>query len=159
MTPEFWVLVAFVLFFALLGYLGVHKTILGALDQRSERIRAELDAARKLKDEAQALLDEYRRKQDEAEREAAAIVAGARAEAERIEAEARSKLDDYVMRRTRMAETKIAQAEAQALADVRASAAEAAAAAAAAILKSSVKGKVADDLIAQGIRDVKAGLN
>jgi F-type H+-transporting ATPase subunit b len=159
MTPEFWVLVAFVLFFALLGYLGVHKTILGALDQRSERIRAELDAARKLKDEAQALLAEYRRKQDEAEREATAIVAGARAEAERIEAEARAKLDDYVVRRTKMAEAKIAQAETQALADVRASATEAAVAAAETILKSSVKGKVADDLIAQGIRDVKAGLN
>ncbi len=68
-------------------------------------------------------------------------------------------MEDFVARRTKMAESKIAQAEAQALADVRSAAAEAAVAAAEAILTRTVKGKVADDLIAKGIDDVKRKLN
>ena len=74
-------------------------------------------------------------------------------------AEANAKMEEFVARRTKMAETKIAQAEAQAVADVRAAAAEAAVAAAEKILRDTAKGAVADDLIAQGIADVKAKLN
>ncbi len=81
---EFWVAVAFVIFVGVLIYFGVHKLITGALDQRSGRIRADLDEARRLKEEAAALLAEYRRKQQSAEREAAQIVAGAKAEADRL---------------------------------------------------------------------------
>ena len=156
---EFWVAVAFVIFVGVLIYFGVHKLIVDALDQRATRIRAELDEARRLKEEAQALLAEYRRKQQTAEREAAEIVAGAKAEAERLGVEARTRMDEFVTRRTKMAETKIAQAEAQALADVRAAAAEAAVAAAEKILTQTVKGKVADDLVAKGIADLKSKLN
>ena len=155
---EFWVAVAFVIFVGVLIYFGVHKLIVDALDQRATRIRAELDEARRLKEEAQELLAEYRRKQQTAEREAAEIVAGAKAEAERLGVEARTRMDEFVTRRTKMAETKIAQAEAQALADVRA-AAEAAVAAAEKILTQTVKGKVADDLVAKGIADLKSKLN
>ena len=68
-------------------------------------------------------------------------------------------MEEFVARRTKMAETKIAQAEAQALADVRSAAAEAAVAAAERILTDTVKGKVAEDLIAKGIADVKRKLN
>ncbi len=68
-------------------------------------------------------------------------------------------MEEFVARRTKMAESKIAQAEAQALADVRSAAAEAAVAAAETILTRTVKGKVADDLIAKGIADVKGKLN
>ena len=68
-------------------------------------------------------------------------------------------MEDFVARRTKMAETKIGQAEAQALADVRAAAADAAVAAAEKILTQTTKGKVAEDLIARGIEDVKAKLN
>jgi F-type H+-transporting ATPase subunit b len=74
-------------------------------------------------------------------------------------AEAESKLEEFVARRTKMAESKIAQAEAQALADVRAAAADAAVAAAETILTRTVKNKVADDLISKGIADVKSKLN
>ena len=130
-----------------------------ALDHRSARIKAELDEARRLRDEAGKLLAEYQRKQREAEREAEAIVAEAKAEAERVAAEARVKMEEFVARRTKLAETKIAQAEAQALADVRAAAADAAVTAAEKILRDTAKGKIADDLIAQGIADVKAKLN
>jgi F-type H+-transporting ATPase subunit b len=157
--PEFWVAVAFVILMAGFAYLGVHRTVLKALDHRAERIKAELDDARRLKEEAAKLLAEYKARQAAAEREAQDIVAGARAEAERIATEARAKLEDFVARRTKTAESKIALAEAQALADVRAAAANAAVAAAATLLSQSVKGSVADDLLAKGITEVRTKLN
>jgi F-type H+-transporting ATPase subunit b len=157
--PEFWVAVGFFIFAGVLVYVGVPTMITRSLDDRAKRIKAELDEARRLKEEAQGLLAEYQRKQHEAEDEAQAIIAGAKAEAERIAAEAKTKMEEFVARRTKMAETKIAQAEAQAVADVRAAAAEAAVTAAETILTQSVKGKVADDLLAKGIGDVKAKLN
>jgi F-type H+-transporting ATPase subunit b len=156
---EFWVAVAFVLFVGVLGYFRVHKLALGAIDQRRAQIKAELDEARRLKDEAQALLAEYRQKQQQAEREAADILAAARTEAERLAIEAKARIEEFVARRTKTAESKIAQAEIQALADVRAAAADAAVAAAERILTHSAKGKVADSLIAKGVEDIKRKLN
>src|SRR5438132_304775 len=123
------------------------------------RIQAGLDEARRLREEAQALLELYRRKQQEAEREAADILAGAKAEADRLAVEAAAKMEEVLARRTKMAEAKIGQAETQALADVRAAAAEAAVAAAEVILKETVRGKLADDLLAKGIADLKGKLN
>ena len=157
-TAEFWVAAAFVIFVAFMIYLGVHKKIIEALDQRSARIKADLDEARRLRDEAAALLAEYQRKQGDAEKEAAGIITGAKAEAERLAVEAKTKMEEFVLRRTQMAETKIAQAEVQALADVRAAAAEAAVAAAEKILTDTIKGKVSDDLIAKGIADTAVKL-
>jgi len=151
---EAWVAIAFVLFLALLVYLGAHRRVIGGIDARQARIKAELDEAVRLREEAQALLAEYERKAREAEGEAASIIAGATAEAERMAAEAKTRMEDFVVRRTKMAETKIAQAEAQALADVRAAAADTAVAAAAKILAAAAKGKVAEDLLAKGIEDV-----
>ena len=156
---EFWVAVAFVIFVAVLGYFQVHKLLLKGIDARRDRIKAELDEARRLKEEAQALLAQYQKKQQEAEQEAAGIIANAKVEAERLAAEAKVKMEEFVARRTKMAESKIGQAEAQALADVRAAAAEAAVAAAEAILTRTVKGKLADDLVAKGIADVERKLN
>src|SRR5437016_3012746 len=156
---EFWVAVGFVLFCGALGYFGVHRLIVDALDQRGAKIKAELDEARRLKDEAAALLAEYKRKHREAEGEAEAIISNAKAEAERIAEEAKVKTEEFVARRTRMAETKIAQAEAQALADVRAAAADAAVSAAENILKQTTKGSIADILITQGIGEIKGKLN
>jgi F-type H+-transporting ATPase subunit b len=156
---ELWVAVAFVLLLAVFGYFGIHRTILQALDNRARRIRAELDDARRLKDEATALVAEYRARRESAAREADEIVANARAEAERIAAEAKTKMEDFVTRRTKMAETKIAMAEAQAMADVRAAAADAAVTAAAKILSETVKGSTADTLLTQGISEVRQKLN
>ena len=156
---EFWVAVAFVIFIGVLVYVGVPKMLLNALDERGKRVQAELDEARRLKEEAQKLLGEYKAKQRQADDEAAAIIEGAKAEAERIAAESKTKMEEFVERRTKLAETKIAQAEAQAVADVRAAAAEAAVTAAEKILTESVKGKVADDLLTRGISDVKTKLN
>jgi len=156
---ENWVAIGFVLFIALLGYLGVHRKLIGSLDQRQARIKSELDEARRLRDEAQALLAAFERKGKEAENEAAAIISSARAEAERLAVEARTRIEDFVARRTKMAEGKIAQAEAQALADVRSAAADAAVSAAEKILSSSAKGQTADDLLARGIADIKQKFN
>jgi len=156
---ENWVALAFLLFLGLLAYLGVHRKLTDSLDQRQARIKGELDEARRLREEAQALLAEFERKGREAESEAAAIIAGAKAEAERLAAEAKTRMEDFVARRTKMAEAKITQAEAQALADVRSAAADAAVAAAEKILAAAAKGKVAENLLAQGIEDVRKKFN
>src|SRR6202162_5157405 len=157
--PEFWVAVAFFILMGLFAYLGVHRAVLKTLDHRSERIKAELDDARRLKEEAAKLRAQYKARHASAEREAQDIIASAKAEAERIAAEAKTKMEDFVARRTKTAESKIPLAEAQALADVRAAAANAAVAAASTILSKSVKGEVADDLLAKGIAEVRKKLN
>jgi F-type H+-transporting ATPase subunit b len=159
LDAEFWVAVAFVAFLGVLIYFGVHEMMVNYIDQRRDRIKAELDEALRLKEEALALLAQYQRKQREAEQEAAGIIAGAGAEAERMMAEAKTKMEEFIARRSNMAETKIAQAEAQALADVRAAAAEAAVSAAQTILTQVVKGEIAERLIVKGIDDVRSRLN
>jgi len=156
---EFWVAVAFLLLMGVFGYFGVHRTILQALDHRRDRIKKELDDARRLKEEATKLVAEYRARRASAEREAQEIITNAKVDAERIASEAKAKMEDFVARRTKTAESKIAQAETQAIADVRAAAAEAAVTAASSIMTQSVKGSVADGLIAKGIQDVRSKLN
>ena len=157
--PEFWVAVAFVILMGVFAYFGIHRTVLTTLDHRSDRIKAELDDARRLKDEAAKLLAEYKARHATAEREAADIIASAKAEAERIASEAKTKMEDFVARRTKTAESKIALAEAQALADVRAAAANAAVTAASTILSQTVRGPIAEDLLAKGITEVREKLN
>ena len=157
--PETWVAIAFVILMGVFAYIGVHRTVLKALDNRSERIKAELDEARRLKDEAARLLADYKARRASAEQEANEIIANAKAEAERIAAEAKVKMEDFVARRTKTAESKIALAEAQAVADVRAAAADAAVLAASNILTKSVKGDLANDLLAKGIAEVRQKLN
>jgi F-type H+-transporting ATPase subunit b len=156
--PEFWVALAFAIFVGILIKFGVPKMALSALDARSARIRQALDEAHRLRSEAQDVLTQYQKKRDEAEKEAQAIIENARIEAERLAAEAKSKVEEFVSRRTKMAETKIAQAEAQALSEVRAAAADAAVTAAENILTKSTHGAAAESLIAKGIGDLKAKL-
>jgi F-type H+-transporting ATPase subunit b len=155
----FWITVATVIFVMILFYAGAFRFILETLDARRARIQAELDEARRFREEAQQLVAVYRQKQQDAEHEAEALIVSAREEAERYAAEQKTRMDEFVTRRTALAESKIAQAEAQALADVRAAAADAAVAAAADILTQTARGKVADDLIERGIRDIKTKLN
>jgi F-type H+-transporting ATPase subunit b len=157
--PEFWVALAFVIFIGILIKFGVPKMVFSSLDERSDRIKQALDEAQHLRSEAQAVLTQYQTKREEAEKEAQAIIVSARVEAERLAGEAKGKVEEFIARRTKMAESKIAQAEAQALADVRAAAADASIAAAESILKQSTVGAAAESLIAKGISDVKAKLN
>ena len=157
--PETWVAIAFIILIGVFAWLGVHRTVLTALDHRAERIKAELDEALRLKEEAAKVLAEYKDRRASAEREAEEIVANAMAEAGRIAADAKARMEDFVARRTKTAESKIALAEAQALADVRAAAADAAVRAASTILSQSVKGSLAEDLLAKGIAEVRQKLN
>ena len=156
---EFVVLISFLVFVGGLIYLGVHRTILKALDARGEAIASELAQATKLREEATALLASFERKTAEAEANAAAIIAEARAQAEQLAADASDRLNDYVARRTKQAEAKIAMAEAQAAADVRAAAAEHGARAAEIILRDQMKGPGGADLISREIADLGNRLN
>lgn len=117
-SPEFWVLVAFVIFVALV-WKKAKTAIFGALDERAEKIRRELEEAQRLREEAQALLAQSQRKQREALKEAEEIVSHAREEAERLRLTAEADLDAQMKRREAQALDKIAQAEASALQQVR----------------------------------------
>jgi F-type H+-transporting ATPase subunit b len=157
--PEFWVLVATIIFLVIAWKVGGFGQLTAALDSRASRIQAELDEAKALRAEAERLLADYKKRQHEAEAEAEAIVAAARDEAERFKTESVEKVKDFVARRTKMAEQKIAQAEAQALADVRSAAAEAAVKAASVVLAAETRGAKAGALMASAIDEVKSRLN
>ncbi|PZQ81383.1 MAG: ATP F0F1 synthase subunit B [Ancylobacter novellus] len=158
-SDTFWVAVAFVIFMGILAKAGAFSGIVSKLDERGDRIRKDLEEARRLKEEAQKLVAEYKRRQREAEAEAEAIVSTAKVEAERLASEAKQKLEDLIARRTKMAEQKIAQAEAQALADVKAAAADAAVKAAEVLLAANVVGDTADRILASAVSEVKSKLN
>ena len=159
LDSSFFALLALILFFGLLAYLGVPRFLLGALDKRATNIENELAEARRLREEAQALLAEYQRKREAAEKEAEDIVASARADAERIAQEARIAMQEAVSRRTKMAEDKIAMAEADALKEVRSAASQAAIAAASAIIAEKVKGEKASAILDSAIGEVSSRLN
>ena len=108
---EFFVLIGFIVFLCLLGYVGAHRMLLGALDKRGQAIADELGEAAKLRAEATALLEGFEKKKLEAEANAAAIVAEARAQAEVLAKEAAERMADFVARRAKQAEAKIALAE------------------------------------------------
>jgi F-type H+-transporting ATPase subunit b len=130
----FWAFMALLVFLGLLVYLKLPGRIVAALDDRSNKIRTQLEDARRLREEAQALLADYQRRRSEAESEAEAIVSQARREADALTEEARIRMQDFVTRRTKAVEDRIAQAEAQAVSEVRNRAVDVATAAAARIL-------------------------
>lgn len=159
MDATFWALVALVIFIAILAYMKVPGMANQALDKRAERIRNELEEARQLREEAQQVLAEYQRKRREAEQEAEEFIAAARREAKTIVAEAKSKTEEYVTRRTALAEQKIAQAERDAVNEVRARAVDVAVAAAGNILAEKVDGKMSSTLFENSLKEVKSNLN
>jgi F-type H+-transporting ATPase subunit b len=135
--PEFWVLVAAVIFVAVV-WKPARRSLIGSLDERAARIRAELDDAKKLREEAEQLLAQYRQKEREAAAEAAAIIAHAHEEAERIAAQSAHDLEAALARRRRLAEERIAQAETKALEEIRAVAVDVAIGAARAVIVSEM---------------------
>jgi len=156
---EFFVLIGFVLFLCLLGYVGAHRMVLGSLEKRGQAIASELEQAAKLRIEATALLESYERRKLEAEASAAGIVAEARVQAEALAQEAAERMNDFVARRTRQAEAKIALAETQAAAEVRAAAADYAARAAEIVLRQETQGAAGAELAAREIAALKDRLN
>ncbi|MGB6924414.1 MAG: ATP F0F1 synthase subunit B, partial [Methyloceanibacter sp.] len=117
--PEFWVAVSFFLFVGLVLYLGVHRKIATALDARAALIAKELEEARRLRDEAEKVLADYRRKQSEAVAETKDIVDLAVKEAEALAAETRQSVKEHFDRRMKLAEDKIGRAEEDAIREVR----------------------------------------
>lgn len=157
-NAEFWVAVAFVIFWGIMFYYGVPGKVLNQLDSRGKRISDELAEAKRLRQDAERLLKEFEAKRAAAEREAAEIVSAAKDEAERLAREAQDKMADFVKRRTATAEAKIAQAEAQASAEVRAAAVDAAVKASERVLRQEVTGATAASLVTQGLNDVRTKL-
>lgn len=157
--PLFWVLVAFLGFMGLLFYYGVPALVGKSLDDRADAIRKELDDARKLREDAQALLADYQAKSREAENEAKSIIEQAKREAEALATDSRKSLAESLERRSKMAEDKIARAEAQAVSEVRATAVSAAMLAAEKLLKARVPGATGDTLISEAIQGLKGKLN
>ena len=158
-TPEFWVAIAFLGFVGLLVYYKVPALVGKMLDDRAAGIARDLDEARRLREEAEALLAEYKGKTRAAEDEAKSIVDQARREAEVLTNETRQSLAEMLERRTKLAEEKIARAEAQAIADVRSAAIETAVAASQRILQGKVTPDAGGALIDQSIRELRAKLN
>jgi F-type H+-transporting ATPase subunit b len=157
-NPEFWVVVAFVIFVVAIGP-KVWKMIVTGLDQRSIRIKAQLDEAQKLRDEAQALLNEYQRRQKEAAQEAAGIVTAAKESAEHHTRDAMAALEASMGRREKQALEKIAQAEAHATAEVRREAVEVATAATRKLLEQALTEDRATALVDQSIKELDRKLH
>ena len=137
---EFWVGIALLIFIGLLVYLKVPGAAAKALDSRAAKIQAELDEAKRLREEAQALLAQIKNQREDAERTAAEMLANAELEAKRLEVEAEAKLKEQIKRRAELAERKIANAEAAAAAEVKAAAADLAAAIAEDVLSARLAG-------------------
>lgn len=159
MDSTFWALVGLVIFLALLAYLKVPGMVGRSLDERAANIAKELDEARTLREEAQALLAEYHRKRKEAEKEASEIVAAAQREAASLLSEAKAKSEDYIVRRNKLAEQKIAQAESDAVNQVRASAVDIAVAAAGALIADKMDAKAAGAMFKTSLDQVKDNFN
>jgi F-type H+-transporting ATPase subunit b len=158
-SAEFWVAVSFVLFVGLVLYFGVHKKIASALDDRASAIAKELADAQALREEAEAVLADYKKKTANAAQQAEDMIELAAKEAEALALETSRAMTEQFERRMKLAEEKIAQAEADALRDVRAAAADAAVAAARNVISGSLTPETADKLINSGIDDVKSKLN
>jgi len=156
---SFWVAVSFVLFILLLMYFRVPKMVTDALDARSAAIAAELDEAQRLREEAQALLANYQRKQRDAEKEAEEIVQRAEADAKRLAEETREILTQQMQRRMKQAEEKIAQAEAQALKEVQNLTTDIAIESAREVIAGNLDSRAQETIANDGIRDLRARLS
>lgn len=145
---EFWVGVGLLIFLGVVIFVAkAPKAVVGALDARAAKIQADLDEAARIRAEAEAMLADIRAQREEAERQATEMLAAAKADAKRMATDAKAKLEEQVKRRADLAERKIATAEAQATAEVKAAAAELAAQAAEQVLATRLAGAKSDPLV------------
>ena len=154
----FWATISLFVFLGVVIYLKVPGMIGKALDGRIKAIEGELAEAERLRQEAKFLLEEYEAKRQAATTEAEGIVAAAREEAFRLTAEAKTSLETLIARRAKAVEDKIAQAESQAIAEVRARSADVAVEAARVLLTKQMSSK-GGALIEAAIKDVGTKLN
>jgi len=158
-NPEFWVAVGLLAVIVIFVWQRVPALLARMLDARAEAIAKDLDEAKRLRDEAAALLAGYVAKASQAENEAAKIIADAKAEAERFAKETRTQLRTQIDRRAQMAKEKIEQAEATALAEMRKLAADAAALAAEKLIAERMDDKRHADIVAESIKEMPEKLN
>ncbi len=156
--PELWVGLGFLIVIGIFVYQRVPAFVAAALDARAAAIAKELDEAKRLREEAASLLAQFRAKAANAEREAEAIVTEAKAEAERFAAEAKAQLQTQIERRAKQAQDKIAQAEAHAIAEIRALAADVAVDAAGKLIAARIDAQKAGVLIANSLKELPAKL-
>ena len=157
-NPETWIAVSFVAFLVVAGR-AIVRMLSKGLDERSAKIRHDLEEARRLRSEADALLAEYKKKQQDAARETGEILQHAREEAEIFRKEAAANLTASLGRRERMALDKISQAEAQAVAEVKNQAVDLAVATARRILEQQMAGPKAATLVDQSIAELDRKLH
>jgi F-type H+-transporting ATPase subunit b len=158
-STEFWEWLGLLAVVAIILRQRVPAFIASALDARAAAIAKELDQAKRLREEAETLLVDYRRKAEHAQAEAETILVQTRAEAERFNVEAQEQLKAQLERRARQAKERIAQAEANAIAEIRALAADAAAAAAAKLIAARLDAQKGDALVSDSIGELSAKLN
>ena len=159
MDATFWALIGLVLFLGIVVYFGVPSMVTKSLDDRSDQIRNELSEARRMREEAARLLSDTQKKRREAEEEANTIVEAARREADNLAKDAERKTAEYVERRNALAEQKIGQAEAQAVAEVKAAAVDVAVAAAQNIIGEKVSAKTRNDMFKASLEEVRTRMN
>jgi F-type H+-transporting ATPase subunit b len=152
---EFWVAVSFFIFIGVLVYLGIHKKVASALDARVLRISKELEEARRLREEAEKLLADYRRKLGDVATEVDNIIALAAKEAETLAAETRQSLKEHVDRRIKLAEERIARAEMEAVRELRNDAVDVAIAAAQKRIAAKLTPDRAKKLVSESIKALK----
>lgn len=145
--PENWVHAGVVIFLLILVFAKVPANLWRSLGETGKAVRAELDEAVRIRQEATELLNAIKAQRQAAEKKAKEIIALAEEEAQRLTEEARTKLADSIKRREELAERKIAQAEARAAADVKAAAAELASQLAESILVERTAGLGADKAV------------
>lgn len=156
---EFWVFAGLLIFLGIVIFVAkAPKAVAGQLDAKAAKIQSDLDEAARIRAEAETMLADIRRQREEAERQAAEMLAAAQADAQRLAVESKAKLEEQIARRAQLAERKIATAEAQAAADVKAAAAELAAQAAEQILSARVQGAKSDPLVDAGIAQLAGRL-
>ena len=156
---EFWVAVSFFIFIGVLVYFGVHMKIVSALDARALLISKELEEARRLREEAENVLADYRRKLGDVVTEVDNITALATTEAKTVAAETRQSLKEYFDRRIKLAEEKIARAEMEAVREFRSVAVDAAIAAAQNLIAAKLTPDRAKKLVSESIKALKSKLN
>jgi F-type H+-transporting ATPase subunit b len=152
-------LLALLIFIGIAIYVKAPAMVTKSLDERAGRIRGELDEAKRLREEAQALLAEFQQKRKDAEAEAEEILTAARHEAELLVHEIKAKSEDYVARRAAAAEQKIAQAERDAVNEVRTLAVDLAVEAARSVLGGQVDGNTSAGLFKASLQELKSRLN
>lgn len=156
--PTFWVGLAFVLVVAM-AFKPAAKAVFSSLDGRAAKIRAQIEEARKLREDAQVLLTSYQGKQQNAMAEAERIISQAKEEATRIRIDAEAGLARALERRQKQALEHIAQSEAQALAQVQRTAVDAALTAAEALIRENMDDDKKLALADKAISELQARMN